>query len=65
MLLEYHLLDEHDFSEIIKEELEKKFNAMVDCDLYTQYKTAPTEEERNRVRNAYLDRKGYFSDWSW
>ena len=65
MLLRYHLLDEQDFGDDICEELEKKFNAMVDRDLYTKYKTAPTEEERNKARNEYLDRKGYFPGWRW
>ena len=65
MLLRYHLLDDQDFGDDICDELEKKFNSMVDRELYTQYKTAPTEEERNKARNEYLDRKGYFPDWRW
>ncbi|MBO5115694.1 MAG: hypothetical protein J6C02_06130, partial [Peptococcaceae bacterium] len=32
------------------ESLEEKFEAMVKRDLYTKYKTAPTEEEREKAR---------------
>ena len=33
-------------------------NAMVERELYTRSKTAPTEEEREKARQEYLDRRG-------
>lgn len=34
-------------------------------DLYTRYKTAPTEAEREQARQAYLDLKGIDKDFRW
>ena len=45
-LLKYHLVEIDDVLPQIKKGLEEKFEAMVKRDLYTKYKTAPTEEER-------------------
>mgnify|MGYP006949259305 CR=1 FL=1 len=45
-LLKYHLLKMDDVLPEIKKGLEEKLEAMVRRDLYTKYKTAPTEEER-------------------
>ena len=44
-LLRYHLLDDDSCTEEVKNGLEQK-NAMVERELYTRSKTAPTEEER-------------------
>ncbi len=65
MLLHYHILDETDCAEDIVIALNQKLNSMIDRKLYTQYKTAPTEEEKERARQEYLDRKGYHPDWRW
>ena len=40
----------------IKKGLEEKMEAMVRRDLYTKYKTAPTEEEREKARQEYLEK---------
>ena len=45
--------------------LEKKLNAMVDRELYSKYKTAPTEEEREKSRQEYLERKGIPENFRW
>ena len=42
----------------IKKGLEEKLEAMVRRDLYTKYKTAPTEEEREKARQEYLEKVG-------
>ncbi|MFR2604348.1 MAG: hypothetical protein ACLTAX_03315 [Waltera sp.] len=38
--------------------MEEKLEAMVRRDLYTKYKTAPTEEEREKARQEYLKKVG-------
>ena len=47
-LLKYHLVEIDDVLPEIKKGLEDKLEAMVRRDLYTKYKTAPTEEERDK-----------------
>ena len=49
----------------IKQGLEKKLDAMVMRELYTKYKTAPTEEEKEKARNEYLDRRGVPESFRW
>ena len=41
-LLKYFLLGNYESEERIRKGLEKKLNAMVDRELYSKYKTAPT-----------------------
>ncbi len=41
------------------------FVAMVEYHLYAKYKTAPTAEEREQARQAYLDKRGVFPDFRW
>ena len=62
-LLRYHLLD--DDTEEVKNGLEQKMNAMVERELYTRSKTATTEEEREKARQEYLDRRGIPEDFRW
>ena len=64
-LLRYDLLDDDSCAEEIKKGLEQKMNAMVDRELYTRSKTAPTEEEREKARQEYLDRRGIPEDFRW
>ena len=49
----------------IKQGLEKKLDAMVMRELYKKYKTAPTEEEKERARKEYLDRRGVPESFQW
>ena len=59
--------------EEIPEELDKRvFNGLsdkvqkiADRELYTIYKTAPTEEEKEKARQEYLDRKGIPESFRW
>ena len=49
----------------IKKGLEEKLEAMVRRDLYTKYKTAPTEEEREKARQEYLKKVGMHRSFRW
>lgn len=64
-LLYYHLAQEDDYTEDIRRGLEEKLDAMVRHELYVKYKTAPTEEERERARLEYLDRRGVPESFRW
>ncbi|MFQ7789516.1 MAG: complexin-2 [Blautia massiliensis (ex Durand et al. 2017)] len=55
----------YESEERIRKGLEKKLNAMVDRELYSKYKTAPTEEEREKSRQEYLERKGIPENFRW
>lgn len=46
MLIRFHLLEDNLWQEEIETELQKKLDAMVNRNLYTKYKTAPTAEEQ-------------------
>ena len=56
-LVEYHLAYDDDYAEEIHQGLEQKLDA--------KYKTAPTAEEREQARRAYLDKRGIFPDFRW
>lgn len=45
--------------------IREKFDAMARHDLYTQYKTAASPEEREKARQAYLDSKGIPAAFRW
>lgn len=56
-LLKYHLVEIDDVLPEIKKGLEEKLEAMVRRDLYTKYKTAPTEEEREKRQDRSIWRR--------
>ena len=60
-LLRYHLLDDDSCADDVKKGLEQKMNTMVECELYTKSKTAPTE----KARQEYLDTRGIQADFRW
>ena len=64
-LLKYHLLETDEVLPVIKKGLEEKLEAMVRRELYTKYKTAPTEEEREKARQEYLEKVGMHRDFRW
>ena len=64
-LLSYHLLDKFEEKEEIEKGLEAKLNTMVNHEIYSKSKTAPTEEEREKSRQEYLDRVGIHPDFRW
>ena len=65
LLLRYHLVEDDTCLEKIRQGLEKKLDRMVMRDLYGKFKTAPTEEERERARKEYLDRRGVPESFRW
>lgn len=66
-LVSYHLLESEDpdLSERCAKGLEQKLDAIVTRDMYSRYKTAPTEEEREKARQEYLDKRGIHRDFRW
>ena len=64
-LLRFHLMEDVDCENEIKQELEKILDKMVMRDLYGKFKTAPTEEEREQARKEYLDRRGVPESFRW
>ena len=64
-LLRYHLLDDDSCTEDVKKGLEQKMKTMVERELYTKSKTAPTEEEWEQARQEYLDRRGIQASFRW
>ena len=64
-LVQYHLMENDDCIDAIRQGLEKKLNSLVLHDLYEKSKTAPTEEEREKARQEYLDRRGVRHSFRW
>ncbi len=64
-LLAYHLMDMEEYLPEIEKGLEEKLEAMVKHQLYSSYKTVPTEEEREKARKEYLDKIGMHKDFRW
>lgn len=64
-LVLYHLNSENDFDEEIRQGLEQKLDAILNRQLYSQYKTAPTEEEREQARQEDLARRGVPQSYRW
>ena len=64
-LVLYHLNSENDFDEEIRQGLEQKLDAILNRQLYSQYKTAPTEEQWEQARQEYLDRRGVPQSYRW
>ena len=64
-LLRYHLLDDDSCADDVKKGLEQTMNTLVERESYTKSKTAPTEEEREKARQEYLDRRGILADFRW
>ena len=61
----FHLLDMEENLPSIKQGLEAKLDALVMRDLYSKYKTAATEEEREQARKEYLDKRGVPEKFRW
>ena len=64
-LIHYHLMEDDSHVDEIKIGLEKKLDAMVLRELYGKSKTAPTEGEREKARQEYLDRRGIPDSFRW
>lgn len=64
-LMRYFMLEQEELLPEIKKGLEKKLDALVMRELYTKYKTAPSEEEREKARREYLDKRGVPESFRW
>ena len=64
-LLQYFLMENYESEETIRQGLERKLDTMVNRELYSKYKTAPIEEEREKSRQEYLDRRGIPENFRW
>ena len=64
-ITKYFLLGQEELLPEIQKGLELKLDALVKRELYTKYKTAPTEEEREKARQEYLDKIGMHRDFRW
>ena len=64
-LLQYFLMENYESEEIIRQGLKRKLDTMVNRELYSKYKTALTEEEREKYRQEYLDRRGIPENFRW
>ena len=65
LLIHYHLMEDDSNVDEIRIGLEKKLSAMVLRELYGKSKTALTEEEREKARQEYLDRRGISDSFRW
>ena len=64
-LIRYHLMEDDSRVDKIRIGLEKKLDALVLRELYGKSKTALTEEEREKARQEYLDRRGIPNSFRW
>lgn len=65
LLMKYHLLDMEEVQPEIKKGLMDKMDSITMRLLYSKYKTAPTEEEKQKARQEYLDRRGVPERFRW
>jgi len=63
----YFLLDqaEPELASRISKGISDKFERIACHDFYTTYKTAPSEQEKERARKEYLERKGIPTNFRW
>ena len=54
-LFQYHLAGDEEYLPEIEKALMEKLDSMVKRQLYTTFKTAPTEEEREKARQLLME----------
>ncbi len=64
-LVKFFIVGDTSTRETILKGLERKIDALAKRELYTKYKTAATEEEREQARQEYLDRIGVPESFRW
>lgn len=64
-LVKYLLADLQDELPGIQKGLMDKMEAMIMRELYSKYKTATTEEEKENARQEYLDKRGVPESFRW
>lgn len=63
--IKYFLIGQEELLPEIQKGLEQKLDSLAMRELYTKYKTAPTEEEREKARREYLDKRGVPDSFRW
>ena len=64
-IVKYFLLEQEERLPEIRRGLEQKLDALAMRELYTKYKTAPSEADREKARREYLDRRGIPESFRW
>ena len=64
-IVKYFLLEQEERLPEIRKGLERKMDALAMRELYTKYKTAPSEADRESARIEYLDRRGVPESFRW
>lgn len=64
-ILKYHLLEVEEESGGIKNGLNEKLDAMERNQLYTKYKMAKSDVEKQKARKEYLDKRGIPEEFRW
>lgn len=64
-IVKYFLLEQEERLPQIRKGLKRKMDALVMRELYTKYKTAPSEADRERARRECLDRRGVPESFRW
>ena len=64
-LIKFHLFGFDENEAKIRMDLKRKLNTMCARELYTKYKTAGTDAEREEARQKYLDSRGSPEDFRW
>lgn len=64
-LMKYHLLEIEEVRPEIKKGLMDKLDSISMRLLYSKYKTAPTEKEKEKARKEYLDKRGVPDGFRW
>ena len=64
-LMKYHLMEDESCEADICRGMEMKLDALVMHELYTKLKMEVTEEEREKARKEYLDRRGVLDSFRW
>ena len=65
LLMKYHLLDMEEVQPEIEKGLMDKMDSITMRLLYSKYKTAPTEEEKQKARQEYLEKRGVPESFRW
>lgn len=66
-LVQFFYIENHDedIYKSIQSDIEHKIDSLAKHELYTQYKTADTEQEREQARKKYLDMVGMKDSFRW
>ena len=64
-IVKYFLLEQEERFPEIRRGLEQKLDALAMRELYTKYKTAPSEADREKARREYLERRGVPQSFRW